>query len=165
MYAVHGQNSEIFNILEENKIELPKEITNENDNDDNKNKEDEEEEDHDDVLEHHKKVVTFEDCFFEAIKCHHNDVASFIEFNILQTEKTNSLKYISIYLKHHNLSFNRECVIDESSLFSLCKYNYYYILELILKNKNIDVNKIEIFGTFLIQFFLLNYYGVFVYLF
>ena len=144
MYAVHGQNPEIFNILEENNIELPKEIADENNNDDNENKEEDEEEDHDDDLEHHEKVITLEDCFFEAIKCHHNDVASFIESNFLNIEKTNSLKYISIYLKHHNLSFIRQCVIDESSVFSLCKYNYYYILELLLKNKIIDVNKMEI---------------------
>ena len=137
MYAVHGQNPEIFNILEENKIELPK-----------YEEEKEEEEDNDDDDDDDKdaeKVVTFEDCFFEAIKCYHNDVASFIALNILQTDKTNSSKYISNYLKYRNFSFNREFVVDESSLFSLCKYNHYNILKLLLKSNTVNVNRIEIF--------------------
>ena len=76
LYAVHGQHPEIFNYLEDNKI-----LPSENDN------------------------ISFEKIFKESIKCHHIDVANYIQENYLQNENEYSEDKLVNNLKYCNFMF------------------------------------------------------------
>ena len=118
-FAIHGDNPEIFQILNEKKI-IPCDST-------------------------------YEDCLKEAIKCHHNDIANYIQNNFLDTKiesqniknniKENILSYCFHY--HNYLYFPDE--LDNQFIFTYaCKYDYYKIVEYFLKNKKVDLNEISI---------------------
>ena len=61
LYSIHGKNSEIIHILEDNHVKILKEKEVKSD----------------------FSQITYEDCFLEAIKCHHNDVAFYFLNNYL----------------------------------------------------------------------------------
>ena len=80
-------------------------------------------------------------CFIESIKCHHNELAHYIANNYIFTD--NVLKNIHMQLlKYYNFTFIERDIINESNFLTLCKYDYYYLVEFLLKNKSIDINKI-----------------------
>lgn len=80
-------------------------------------------------------------CFIESIKCHHNELAHYIANNYIFTD--NVLKNIHMQLlKYYNFAFIERDIINESNFLTLCKYDYYYLVEFLLKNKSIDINKI-----------------------
>ena len=88
--------------------------------------------------------------FYESIKCHHNDIANYFINNILQNDEENSQDTINQCLKYYNVAFLKNEFINESSFCNLCKYYYCAIVDYLLKNKEIDVNKIEIFNIMFI---------------
>ena len=111
-YAVHGQNPEIIHFLEDNKI-LPS-ITG---------------------------TWSFEQIFYESIKCHHIDVANYIQNNFLQNEKEYQNDALINSLKYYNFLFMQYNIDNEKSVYYLCKYDYYFIAFILLKNINFDINK------------------------
>ena len=120
LYAVHGNDSEMISYFEENSI-----------NPEN---------------EDYKKSL------FESIKCHHNDMTDYFLNNFIQRSKNNYdfQKEFSICLKYYNFKYFPD-EINFNSIFSLiCKYNYVFFLELILKSKIISNENIE---KILINFF------------
>ena len=107
LYAIHGQNVELIQILEE------------------------------------KEVEPYEDSLKESIKCHHNNFFGYIQDNYFKNDSEN-LSDISIYdLKYYNFGF-MEWKYIEKLFFYLCKYDYYFLVDILFKKKNIDINKKEI---------------------
>lgn len=109
IYAIHGQNQEIFQFLIDKKI-TPQESG-------------------------------YENCVIESLKCHHVDVTNYlinnyVQFNIEKEEKI----FLSI-LKYRNYSFFPD-QLNDNIFFYLCKYCYFNLVDIILKKKDIDVNKI-----------------------
>ena len=88
MILIHGQDPEIINFLEENKI-LP-----------SKNED-----------------ISFERLFYESIKCHHIDVANYIQDNYLQNKKEYSNNALINGLKYYNFMFIQSNVDNETSFF------------------------------------------------
>ena len=126
IYAVHGQNPEIISFLDESKII-------------------------DDKYVHLAKNVSFDQVFKESIKCHHIDVSNYIQDNFLQNEKEILNDKLIFCLKYYNFLF-MQCDIDNEDSFGyLCKYDYYLLVLILLKNKDININNGVVYTmTFLI---------------
>ena len=98
----------------------------------------------------HPEDESFIKVYTEAIKCHHNDIANYIEGNLLNVNKNDK-----------NCNFTEEvsdCCFDYSNylflpddynqsyvFFSLCKNNYSNIVNLILKNKKDEIESTIVF--------------------
>ena len=95
---------------------------------------------------------SYKQVFYESIKCHHNNIANYFIDNFLQSDEENSQDTINQCLKYYNFAFLKNESISESSFFSLCKYDYCVLFNNLLNDKDIDINKTEIFNILLIQF-------------
>lgn len=93
-----------------------------------------------------EKVKTDEEENFliESIKCHHIEIANYFINNYFQNEIQNSPNIIDQSLKSYNFIFLENEFINESVFNLLCKYDYYYLVDAILKQNNVDVNKATI---------------------
>lgn len=80
-YSIHGNNTEIIHLLEENHIEPT--ITNNN-------------------IYGKYKTKSYKECFSESIKCNHNDIANYILNKYLQNRKVISSETIFYSLKYYN---------------------------------------------------------------
>ena len=97
----------------------------------------------------HVELESYKQVFYESIKCHHNDIANYFINNFLQNDEENSQDTINKCLKYHNFAFLKNESISESSFCNLCKYDYCALVDKLLKDKVIDVNKKEIFNILL----------------
>ena len=93
---------------------------------------------------------SYKQVFYEAIKCHHNDIANYFINNFLQNDEENSQDTFNKCLKYYNFAFLKNDFISESSFYNICKYDYCTLVDDLLKDKDIDVNKKDIFNYFLI---------------
>ena len=109
IYAIHGQNQEIFQFLIDKKI-TPQESG-------------------------------YENCVIESIKCHHVDVTNYLINNYVQFNIEKEEKIVSSILKYRNYSYFPD-QLNDNVFFYLCKYCYFNLVDIILKKKDIDVNKI-----------------------
>lgn len=114
-YTVHGNNPELIHILEEDKIE----------------RED-------------KSYAAF---LFESIKCHHINIMNYLldEFDI-KNERINiqGIKYSNfICILNNDYLDNKSILI--SFFANLCKYEHYFIVNLVLENTDLDINKKDVF--------------------
>ena len=90
----------------------------------------------------------YERRFLESIKCHHNDIAEYFLNNISNVKDLDNSKKITIILKHYNFAYIENSMINQSSFIYLCGYDYYIIVDNILKKQDIELNKIDILKTF-----------------
>ncbi len=82
---------------------------------------------------------SYKKCLEESFKCHHNDIAYYITTNYFQCL---DLESISTYtLKYYNFSFIEKRTINEFTFIELCKFDYYIFVNILLKNKDIDINE------------------------
>ena len=81
--------------------------------------------------------LTFNQILKESIKCHHNEIAHYIQNNKL-TKKEG----LSISIKYSNFEFLSKEEIDEFGFYFACKNNDVFIADYILNNASIDVNAI-----------------------
>ena len=111
LYAIHSDNAEIINLLEENEVQMP-----------------------DNSI---KKLIR------ESIKCHHNDITNYLLSNY-SNENFDDDIILHSYHYYNFLYFPNE-IKDEKTIFNYaCKYDYYEIVEYLLKTKNIELNEILI---------------------
>ena len=106
LYAIHSNNPELINFLEENYV-LP----------DDK---------------------TYKECFIESVKCYHNNVAHYIQDNLLKKSTTNkdiSLDLIGLY----NFEFFPDDLEIDMLFSCLCEYDYLLLVNTLIND--IDVNK------------------------
>ena len=92
----------------------------------------------------------YKNVFYESIKCHHNDLANYFISNFLQNDEENAQDTINQCLKYYNFTFLTNESISKSSFSNLCKYDYYLLVDNLMKDKDIDVNQKEIFSIMLI---------------
>ena len=93
---------------------------------------------------------SFLTCLEEAIKCHHNEIARYIQNSLIEDECLNKFdkSVISFSLHYHNYSFLPDDFLNDPFIFIyFCSYNYVKPVELYLKNKDIkfDINQRVIF--------------------
>ncbi|KAK8836939.1 hypothetical protein M9Y10_036970 [Tritrichomonas musculus] len=127
LYSVHGNNADIIHILERNGFYLPE-----------------------------KACI---DCLQESIKCHHNNIARYIEENLFK----GSIEISQNNLRNNPVSFgfhyrNYEFILEQEEpsnfqlpLFYACLYDYYPIVELLIKMNKVDINKTIIQNSIFIK--------------
>ncbi|KAK8891517.1 hypothetical protein M9Y10_028729 [Tritrichomonas musculus] len=97
---------------------------------------------------------SYDDCLIESIKCHHNDIANYIEKNYLNYEKID--KSFTIFrqsLKYHNFAFINSYFISQTCLYYFIKYDCPLYIDYILKTVFVDINNVSILILiFLIKF-------------
>ena len=76
----------------------------------------------------------------ESIRCHHNEIADFIQSNFLSSEKED----LTNIFRYYNFSLMKEEFINPSSFCALCKYNYYEFVDFLVKNTDIHFDELEI---------------------
>ena len=83
-------------------------------------------------------------CLKESIKCHHNEIAEYL-LNI------KVMDIGSMPIKYYNFHFIQNNMINQSTFIDLCQYDYYIFVDFLLKDshKTIDINKIEIYLSFI----------------
>ena len=87
---------------------------------------------------------SYKQVFYESIKCHHNDIANYFINNFLQNDEENSQDTFKQCLKYYNFVFLKSESISESLFCNLCKYDHCALVDNLLKDKAIDINKKEI---------------------
>ncbi|KAK8841639.1 hypothetical protein M9Y10_026579 [Tritrichomonas musculus] len=87
------------------------------------------------------KDKTYKYYFYESLKCHHNNIADYFLDNFMKGDEENLRSTFNQSLKFYNFAFLKNDFIDEDSLFNLCKYDYCTLVDSLLQNKDIDINK------------------------
>ena len=123
LFAIHGKNADIIHLLEENHI---------NPTDTNNSW----------SFDRELEIDPYSECNKESIKCHHIDISNYIQTNLMQKEKLEN-NFIQ-NIKNYNFSFIQSDLINEKSFCGICEYGYYSIANHLLKNNDIDINKILI---------------------
>ena len=76
----------------------------------------------------------------EAIKCHHNDIANYIE-NIILNDDNENIQLNNInYFKYYNFAFIQNEKINQSSFYDLCFYDYYSLVKILVSSNEVDIN-------------------------
>ena len=97
------------------------------------------------LLEENKnepEIVSYREVLMESIRCHHNEIKNYIEQNY-STDDNLSFDFLIQSIKYYNFGLIEENLIDLSSFHDLCRYDYFEIVEILLKDKKIDVNSIK----------------------
>ena len=89
---------------------------------------------------------TYIECFQEAIKCHHNDIANYILDNLMQqniklTDDNFIKNQFSFGFHYHNYEFIQKCDNFQFIFYYACLYDYLSIIKLLLKNKMVDLKQ------------------------
>ena len=97
---------------------------------------------------------SYKELFKESIKCHHNDIANYIQDNYLENLNEESKYVVVNVIKYHNFEFIKKEQINEASFNYLCKYDHCTLVSILLSTMNIDINHKTIYKkkSFLIQF-------------
>ena len=102
----------------------------------------------------------YKDCINESIKCHHNDIATYIKNNLSTQEEEeidfkNNFKEKIVYLffRYNNFSFFPQEIENIYILFYACKFDYLEIAKFLMDSGKFDIDtKIILnFYFFLIQ--------------
>ena len=83
---------------------------------------------------------SFNTCFYESIKCHHSDITNYFSINYMQNENNG----LSFGIKYHNYIFLQNQIINQSSFYDLCLYDYPFLVYAFIEEGSIDVNEIVI---------------------
>ena len=82
-------------------------------------------------------------CFIEAIKCHHNDIANYIEYNFLQqnTDALSGVDYQSKVFCFQNYAFFPSDLKSEDEFYALCSYGYRLLSDLYIKKSEMNIKQ------------------------
>ncbi|KAK8872106.1 hypothetical protein M9Y10_007865 [Tritrichomonas musculus] len=120
LYAIHSNNANLIHLLEEYRVE--------------------------------PDDISYEKCLKESIKCHHNEIANYIKANLLKEKNTNNkLKRIfnkgadAASFHYYNYSNFTNNYNQKSFFYYACKYDYFQIVDILLKTSKIDINNTIVF--------------------
>ena len=101
------------------------------------------------VIEGMKIIQSYEKCFVESIKCHHNEIANYI-FNNYMNENQPISSYYQLCFEYHNFSFFTE-KFNENQLFCFfCSSNYLAIVKLLLLDRKDEIESATTILLFII---------------
>lgn len=85
---------------------------------------------------------TYKECYLEAVKCYHNNIAEYIRQNYLENQEIENSELFSLY----NFEYLPDDLYNESNFTLLCKYNYKHLVKILLddKSSNININPTKI---------------------
>lgn len=108
---------------------------------------------------------TFTECFVEAIKCHHNNMAVYIKNNLMNLDINNDdvnqnnfdKNDVAYGFRFFNYDFVKNNLKLQSIFLFACYYNHLKIVDILSKNNEVDINEKMIFNYFkLIKSFIIK---------
>lgn len=99
---------------------------------------------------------SFELCLAEAIKCHHNEIAQYIENNYLSSDYLSNEIVLESVFRYFNYSYFPEKIDQQSTFFYLCQYNHFKIVDFIIKMKKDEFDQKTIFIYIIYNVFILD---------
>ena len=85
-----------------------------------------------------------EQYFYESIKCHHNEIANYIQNNFLSDFDNFDMSRI---IESYNFEFfPYEMSNDFDTIFCLCNYDHFNIVQFLLKNIDFNINDKKVFS-------------------
>ncbi|KAK8854424.1 hypothetical protein M9Y10_016986 [Tritrichomonas musculus] len=87
---------------------------------------------------------SYDRCFVEAIKCHHNEIARYIKDNYIE-EGIKDEKYKSCTFRYHNFEFIPTNFTESEAFFYLTFYNYQKLVDIYLETRKNDIEAKIIF--------------------
>ena len=98
---------------------------------------------------------TYEKCLKEAIKCHHNDIANYIQNNLLNEkaeskniEENFSKNILSYSFHYYNYPYFPNEFNNKFIFYYTCLYDYFKLLFIILQENQVDINEKVKISTF-----------------
>ena len=92
----------------------------------------------------------YKDCLIESIKCHHNDLVKYIQdqyIQYIQDKCENQDEDNKNIFKYYNFNLMQNESINESSFYYICKYDYYFLINILIKIPDFNINKPKIYIT------------------
>ncbi|KAK8863518.1 hypothetical protein M9Y10_011204 [Tritrichomonas musculus] len=80
-------------------------------------------------------------CFYESIKCHHNDIANYIKENYLNEGCENSYDFIYSVFENYNFVFIENNCFNQDCFYLLSRYDYYQFVKFLMNDERIDINR------------------------
>lgn len=109
IYAIHGRNSQIIHLLQEFNVLPP-------------------------VSRYNRKGLSYEKCLKKAVKCHHNDIAYYIENNLISGDDLKIYENVVDYSIHyHTFEFFSDDLNLTSIILYFAKYNYLAMIKFFFK--------------------------------
>ncbi|KAK8837300.1 hypothetical protein M9Y10_036730 [Tritrichomonas musculus] len=87
----------------------------------------------------------YKTCLCESIKCHHNEIADYIENNfIINDDKTRkSDEILSSILSSHNYAYFPSVFIESDEFYYLCSNNYHKLFNLFVEMRAESIEKVN----------------------
>lgn len=112
IYAIHGRNSQIIHLLQE--FNVFKHFQ--------------------EFIVYNRKGLSYEKCLKKAVKCHHNDIAYYIENNLISGDDLKIYENVVDYSIHyHNFEFFPDDLNLTSIILYFAKYNYLAMIKFFFK--------------------------------
>ena len=93
---------------------------------------------------HIEPYESFETCFIEAIKCHHNEIAQYLLDNFITKNDLFLEKLVFDSVKYYNFEFIQTDHLNQDRFNDLCENNNSYLVNLLISNGIVDINKKKI---------------------
>ena len=99
------------------------------------------------LLEKHEikpEHQSFRSCFYESVKCHHNELAHYIKMNLYtNNEDETDGNFFMNFSKFYNFNFFINDLKDNyEAIFSFaCKYDYMTIVKILLEKRKINLKE------------------------
>ncbi|KAK8848111.1 hypothetical protein M9Y10_019167 [Tritrichomonas musculus] len=92
------------------------------------------------------------ECYEEAVKCYHNEIASYILNNLMRKKPKNLDECI---FRYYNYPLFPSDITEQHIVYYLCKYNYITLVKLLLNSKKVNLKSKTISKKkiFFIKFF------------
>lgn len=87
--------------------------------------------------------IFYENCMNESIKCHHKNLSKYFLEQYLPSEKIKSISQ-TIGIEYFNFNFFPSNLNSIEALFDFCQFDHVFFVDLLLKNKDINVNELVI---------------------
>ena len=84
---------------------------------------------------------TYVECINETIKCHHHDVLIYFQNNFKKKIPGKQDIFIQSLKNNNFITMEIKLINQSSSFIYLCKYDYFIIVDFLLKEKKININK------------------------
>lgn len=84
----------------------------------------------------------YHECYFEAIKCHHNEIAEYIKEKLLKKESENNFKEkaTECYFRYFSFPYIPVDFNNKIIILYLCEYDYFPLVKLLLKFTKMNLN-------------------------
>ena len=84
---------------------------------------------------------SYKECFYESVKCHNINLSNYFLNNYFNNENNEICEYS---FKYYNFLVFPDDMVSNLVFFYCCEYNCFNFVKLLLKEKEIDVNKMVI---------------------